>query len=181
MSVYISLLRAINVGGSKIISMDILCDIFTGLGFTYVRTYLQSGNVVFESSEQDRSLLVKQIESRIERICGYQVNVFIRQAHDLQHILANNPFLEMVNGEPNKLHVSFLYQTPLEAAWSKLVVPNNIPDKFARGDMAIYLYFPNGFAKAKITSIYLEKTLGVPITNRNWNTVNALYQMANES
>ncbi len=181
MNVYISLLRGINVGGSKILSMDTVCDIYAGIGFTHIHTYLQSGNVIFVSPQDDRSQLAGQIESRIKQICGFHVDVFIRQAHDFQSIITHNPFLDQLNADPSKLHVSFLYQALDEASWSKLVVPADIPDKLARGDLAIYLYYPNGVAKAKISTSYLEKVLGVSMTNRNWNTVNALFQMALES
>ena len=181
MNVYISLLRGINVGGTKILSMDTVCDIYAGLGFTHIRTYLQSGNVIFVNPLVNRSQLAGQIEACINQICGFHVDVFIRQGQDFQSIITHNPFLTQLNLDPTKLHVSFLYQAVEEAAWSKLVVPADIPDKLARGDLAIYLYYPNGVAKAKISTSYLEKALGVSMTNRNWNTVNALYKLALES
>ncbi len=180
MSTTISLLRGINVGGSKILSMDALCEIYSGLGFSCVRTYLQSGNVLFNSPASDEAELANQIESRIELVCGFRVEVFIRQPGDFQAIVANHPFAHQAGAEAGMLHVSFLYRQPAESAWTKLVLPRDIPDKFARGDKEIYLYYPNGFARAKLTTAYLEKALGVPLTNRNWNTVNALYKMSLE-
>ncbi len=178
MTVYISLLRGINVGGSKVLSMDTLCELYIGLGYHHVRTYLQSGNVVFHSPMVDQSSLVSQIESAIQRLCGYSVQVFIRQPQDVQPILQNNPFLARKDVDASKLHVAFLYRAPAEAAWSQLSIPHNIPDQLVRRAMEIYLYYPNGFSKAKISTAYLEKVLGVPITARNWNTVNALYKIA---
>jgi uncharacterized protein (DUF1697 family) len=180
MTVYISLLRGINVGGSKILSMDTLCELYVGLGFSHIRTYLQSGNVIFDSHEEDQLQLARQIESKIEQAFNFHVNVFIRQVQELQHIITGNPFLGQVQADTNKLHVSFLYTLPAETAWSKLVIPANIPDKLVRGDMVIYLYYPNGYARAKISTSHLEKLLGAPITNRNWNTVIALYKIADE-
>ncbi len=180
MNTYISLLRGINVGGSKILSMDTLCDIYSGLGFSYVRTYLQSGNVVFRSPTRDEAQLANQVEGRIELVCGFRVDVFIRQPENFQAIIAHHPFAHLAGAEPGMLHVSFLYRLPEEAAWTDLAIPHDIPDKFARGEREIYLYYPNGFARAKLTTAHLEKALGVPLTNRNWNTVNALYKMAVE-
>ncbi len=180
MSVYISLLRGINVGGSKLVSMDILCDLYSSLDFSPVRTYLQSGNVIFSSKLTDRALLTSQIETRIEQLCGFHVTVFIRNDADFERILAGNPFPDQGKRDPGRLHVSFLYHAPVETAWKKLDLPSDIPDKLARGDQAIYLYFPNGSAKSRISTSYLERVLGVPITDRNWNTVNALYRMALE-
>ena len=180
MSVYISLLRGINVGGARIISMGALCELYSGLGFTRIRTYLQSGNVVFESPLKDQSQLGDHIEASIEQMYGYRVTVFMRDAQDFGRIIAGNPFQEEARSDPARLHVSFLYHDPPEAAWGKLDLPAGIPDRLARGDRAVYLYYPNGAAKTKIPSSYLEKALGVPITDRNWNTVNALYRLATE-
>jgi len=150
------------------------------LGFAQVITYLQSGNVVFESPATDPSRLAKRIEGGIEQALGYSVPVFIRQPKQLEQILANNPFLVEGMKDTKMLHVSFLYRPAGDTALSKLVFPEGIPDKFARGDSVIYLYYPNGYAKARISNAFLEKALGVPLTNRNWNTVNALYRMAIE-
>ncbi len=108
------------------------------------------------------------------------MDVFIRQPGEFQAIIASHPFVHLAGADASKLHVSFLYRLPDKSAWTKLVIPRDIPDKFARGDKEIYLYYPNGYAKAKLTTAYLEKALGVPLTNRNWNTVNALYKMAME-
>ena len=178
MSVYISLLRAINVGGSKIISMDTLCELYAGLRFSHVRTYLQSGNVVFASFQENLPGIATQIEARIEQVCGYHVQVFIRQVNDFQQILTHNPFLNQPEVDTSRLHVAFLYQVPSEAAWDRLVVPQDIPDKLARGSSTIYLYTPNGFSKAKISTSSLEKILATSLTIRNWNTVTALYKIA---
>ncbi len=180
MNAYISLLRGINVGGSKILTMDTLCDIYAGLGLSRARTYLQSGNVVFTSPSDDQSQLANQIESHIQLLCGFHVDVFIRQPSDFQAIIANHPFVHQPGADASKLHVAFLYRLPDESAWNNLAIPQDIPDKLAHGDREIYLYYPNGFAKAKLTTAHLEKALGVPLTNRNWNTVNALYKMALE-
>ena len=177
MSVYVSMLRGINVGGIKQIRMDTLRGIYEEAGFSKVRTYVQSGNVVFESSEQDPFGLEKRIEAQIEQICGFSIPVFIRQAHELQKILTGNPFLYDRNEDPSKLHITFLHQAPLETAWSKLVAPSGILDESSRGELAVYLYCPNGYGKTKLTNGFFERILGVSVTTRNWNTVNALYKM----
>jgi uncharacterized protein (DUF1697 family) len=180
MSAFISMLRGINVGGQKKINMETLREIYVKAGFAKVRTYVQSGNVVFESTQEDPSVLSKRIEFHIEQTCGYAVPVFIRKAHELQEILAGNPFLNGRNEDPSKLHVTFLYQSLLETVWSKLVTPRDIPDEFARGEFAIYLFCPNGYGKTKLSNSFFERKLGVLATTRNWKTVNALYKMAIE-
>lgn len=178
MSTFISMLRGINVGGQKRLRMESLRRIYADSGFTNVRTYVQSGNVVFESSEQAQTVVAKSIEANIEQTCGFAVEVFIRQLHELQRILAGNPFLNDRNEDPSKLHVTFLYQTPPKDAWGKLTPPGGTPDEFAPEEMAIYLFCPNGYGKTKLSNSFFERKLGIPTTTRNWNSVNALYKMA---
>ncbi len=178
MNTYISLLRGINVGGSKPVSMETLREIYAGLGFSHVRTYLQSGNVVFAAPQSDQAQMAGQIEASIEQRCGFKVEVFIREPSDFQSIIAHNPFLQQRDVDTSKLHVSFLYRAIDEAKWGKLAIPNPIPDQLARGESVIYLYYPNGYSRSKISTSYLEKALGAPLTNRNWNTVNAVYKLA---
>lgn len=180
MSAFVSMLRGINVGGQKQIRMQTLRGIYEELGFTRVRSYVQSGNVIFESMEQDPSFLMKQIESRIELKCGFPVPVFIRQVHELGRILTGNPFIIDRNEDTSKLHVTFLYQAPPDTVWSKLVTPSDAPDEFAQGEMAIYLYCPNGYGKTRLSNSFFEQKLGVLVTTRNWNTVNALYDLVME-
>jgi uncharacterized protein (DUF1697 family) len=145
-----------------------------------VRTYVQSGNVVFESQAVSRSELVKCIESRIEQSCGYYVEVFVRQADELQRILMGNPFLTIRNEDPGKLHVSFFYQAASEAKLRELTAPSGIIDEFSIGEMTVYLFCPNGYGKTKLSNSFFERKLGLPVTTRNWNTVNALYRMAED-
>jgi uncharacterized protein (DUF1697 family) len=176
MSIFISMLRGINVGTQKRMSMETLRGIYIDLGLEHVSTYVQSGNVVFESNDQ--SGLVNRIEAQIEQSCGYITEVFIRQAEELKRILACNPFLNDRNEDPNKLHVTFYYRPPSETMLSKLTAPAGTTDEFAVAEMAVYLYCPNGYGKTKLSSSYFERRLGIPVTTRNWNTVNALYKMA---
>jgi len=180
MSVYISLLRGINVGAQKMIRMESLRTTYEGLGLTHVRTYVQSGNVVFECPEEDPFRLARRIEIGLEHAYGDEVPVFIRQPEQLQQILANNPFLNDRHEDPSKLHVSFLYHIPSEPWWSELVPPRDIADEFARGELAIYLFCPNGYGNTRLSNSFFERKLGMPVTTRNWNTVNTLYSMTIE-
>ena len=177
MSKYISMLRGINVGGEKKLRMETLREIYQSAGFWNIRTYLQSGNVMFETAESDLSGLTTVIETLVEETCGYPVKVFIRIPSEFTQILLNNPF---VNTEKNKLHVTFLYQIPPATAWEKLIIPSGIPDKFEQGNQDIYLYCPNGYGSTKISNSFFERKLGVATTTRNWNTVQALYRLSEE-
>jgi uncharacterized protein (DUF1697 family) len=178
MSTFVSMLRGINVGAQKRLRMETLRDIYKELGFRNIRTYVQSGNVVFESTEQDQSALVKRIEKQIAQTCGFPVEVFMRQAQDIQRLLAGNPFLNERNEDPSKLHVTFLSRIPSEPWWSEMLPPRDIIDEFARGELVIYLFCPNGYGKTRLSNSFFERKLGVLTTTRNWNTVNALYKMA---
>jgi uncharacterized protein (DUF1697 family) len=180
MSIFISMLRGINVGSQKRLRMETLRGIYEDLGFTNIRTYVQSGNVVFESPEQDQRGLTRRIEAHIEQTCGYHVEVFIRQVDELERILAGNPFLNDRNEDPGKLHVTFFYQSPSKTVLCKLTTPSGTIDKFALGEMAIYLFCPNGYGKTKLSNGFFERKLGISVTTRNWNTVNALFKMALE-
>ena len=181
MGIYVSLLRGINVGGQKKLPMVTLRQIYQDLGFSGIKTYLQSGNVVFESPQTDQAVLTKQIEASIEQSCGYAVLVFVRSKDEVLRIASNNPFLSDKNIDYRKLHVTFLYQIPAETTWSKVVLPENIPDQYARGETVIYLHYPNGYARSKLPASFFEKVLGVPLTDRNWNTVSALPRMVTGS
>lgn len=177
MSLSVSMLRGINVGGQKMIRMETLREIYQGLGFTKVRSYVQSGNIIFESIERNQTILAKRIEAQIEQTCGYHVSVFIRQAQELKETLTGNPFINDRNEDPRKLHVTFLYHVPSEPWWSEMATPRDTADEFARGERSIYLFCPNGYAKTKLSNSYFERKLGMPVTTRNWNTVNALFKM----
>jgi uncharacterized protein (DUF1697 family) len=158
--------------------METLRGIYIDLGLEHVSTYVQSGNVVFESNDQ--SGLVSRIESQIEQSCGYNVEVFIRQQEELQRILAGNPFLNDRNEDPSKLHVTFYYQSPSETDLSKMAAPGGTTDEFTLGEMVVYLYCPNGYGKTKLSNSFFERKLGIPVTTHNWNTVNALYKLVVE-
>ena len=160
--------------------METLHGIYMELGFNNVRTYVQSGNVVFEALEHDQRELNRRIEAHIEQTTGFLVKVFIRQAGDIQRLLAGNPFFKDRNEDPSKLHVTFFYQHPPDTVLSKLTPPNGITDEFAPGEMAVYLFCPSGYGKTRLSNGFFERKLGIPVTTRNWNTVHAFYEMAVE-
>ncbi len=158
--------------------METLRQVYAQAGYTNIRTYMQSGNVVFDSPLDEPGTMAALIEQQIERECGYDVKVFIRTPAQFQSILDRNPFVADKNVDTSKLHVAFLYREPDAAAWSKLTPPAGIPDKFQRGEMVIYTCHSNGYGRSKLAAAFFERGLGVAITDRNWNTVNALYEMA---
>ncbi len=178
MSVFISLLRGINVGGQKKIRMVELTSLYQSLALVNAKSYLQSGNVLFESSDQDTSRIALLIEAGIEQNFGYAVSVLVRETHYFQGITDSNPFLKGRNEDTANLYVTFLYGSPSKATLSKLHVANEESDEFYVGDNAIFLYCPTGYGRTRISNNFFERKLKMPATTRHWNTVTALYRLA---
>ena len=174
------MLRGINVSGQKKMRMAELQGLYETLGLVNIETYVQSGNVVFDCPEPDASKLREIIEAQIEGSFGYQVSVFIRDVEDFRRIIDSNPFLRQKKEDPDKLHVTFLYEAPSPAALDTLKAPEGETDEFNRGEKEIILFSPNGYGRTKLSNSFFERKLGVPATTRNWRTVNALYDMANK-
>jgi uncharacterized protein (DUF1697 family) len=179
MAIYVSLLRGVNVGGHRKVRMAELTALYASLGFSNVRSYLQSGNLVFESQESDRARLIAMLETEIENRLGYPVTVILRDAGDLQRIYANNPFLTTRSEDPRKFHVMFLAKPPSPTDLDRLTAPENVADEFSVAGLEIYLFYPNGAGRSKLASTFFERNLKVETTTRNWNTITALYNLTN--
>lgn len=181
MKTYISMLRGINVSGQKKIRMADLNDLYKSMNFANIKTYVQSGNVVFGSGENDSEKLAQEIETEIAKNYGYPVSVFIRTAEDFNRILQNNPFLNERKAEPAKLHVTFLNRIPSDLEISNFKPPvNSGDDEFSFGEQEIYVYCPNGYGRTKLNNNFFERKLNIPATTRNWKTVNTLFEMGLE-
>lgn len=180
MNTFISMLRGINVSGQKKIRMEELRNLYQSLNLVNVETYVQSGNVVFDSTWPDASELAGLIEAQIEGSFEYSVPVFVRNTHDFQRIVHGNPFLNERDEDPAKLYVTFLYNTPSESRLSSLAIPDNETSEYSIGEDEIFLFCPDGYGRTKLSNSFFERKLGVLATTRNWKTVNALYKMANE-
>ena len=173
---YVALVRGINLGSRKRVSMPDLRKLFTSLGAEDVTTYVQSGNVVFKSSEGARKLTAA-IERRIRRDLGLTVTVLVRTQPQLAKVLAGNPFAKRVK-DPTKLHVTFLAEKPARSRVSDLDPERAGPDELRVVGQEVYLHCPNGYGRSKLTNAYFEKELGVRATTRNWRTVTKLAELA---
>lgn len=178
MNTFISMLRGINVSGQKKIRMQELRALYRSLGLDNVRSYVQSGNVIFDTPESDPAKLAGAIQNQIQQTFGYAVPVFIRTPADFQRIIAGNPFLNGRNEDPAKLYVTFLYQLPSPEKLNTLAAPNQSSDEFVIGEQEIFLYCPTGYGRTKLSNQFFEKKLQVPATTRNWKSVNALHTLA---
>ena len=172
------MLRGINVSGQKKIKMADLRALYESLGFDNVQSYLQSGNVIFDSSEGDRTKLAMMIEDAIHNEYGYEVAIFIRTVADFQQIIDTNPFLHGRDEDPTKLYVSFLMQRPSDAKLSALTVPEKSADEFVVAGDVIFVFCPNGYGRTKLSNNFFERKLQVAATTRNWRSVNALLEIA---
>ena len=172
---YVALLRGINVGGKNKLPMAELRDIFAAAGCGAVKTYIQSGNVVFEASH-DLAVRVPAIVSEaIRERFGYETAVVVRSGDEIRRVAASNPF--DTSGDPRFLQVAFLEDTPGDEAVSRLDPQRSPPDAFEAKGRHVYLHYPNGVARSKLTNEYLSSRLGTASTMRNWRTVLTLLKM----
>lgn len=181
MSILVSLLRGVNVGGHRIIKMDALRALYESLRLQNCKTYVQSGNVVFEAKERNLPALAQRIEAAIENSYGFRPHVILRSAAELRAVLNANPFAERNEIHPSKLLVLFLARELTAETQISLAKIKTDPEELVVIGQEIYIYFPNGMGKSKLPMARIEKTLKVPVTGRNWNTVNKLLEMAEAS
>jgi uncharacterized protein (DUF1697 family) len=184
MKIFISLLRGINVSGQNMIKMPELKRLYDSLCMVNVETYIQSGNVVFESAEKDPAVLTWSIEAEIGRAFGLDVKVILRNRDRFKQIINNNPYLNQSHEDPEKLYVTFLSDKPSEFSIKERQAPYLLEtdegDEFMAYDQEIYLFCPHGYGKTKFSNAFFEKKLHVSATTRNWKTVRALFEMANQ-
>jgi uncharacterized protein (DUF1697 family) len=178
MSVYIAMLRGVNVGG-KSLKMDALRAMFEALGFPGARTYVQSGNVVFKATGA-AGPLAKRIADRIQKDFGLEVPVMLRTAQELAKVTRANPFLKEKGIDLTKLHVTFLTDPPTKAGIAKMEGLPAGPDRARVLGREVYLHCPKGYGISKLSNNALEKAFGIRATTRNWNSVNQLLVMGLE-
>jgi uncharacterized protein (DUF1697 family) len=179
MMTYIAMLRGINVGRGKVVKMERLRASFAAVGFGEVRTYAQSGNVVFQSER--KSELTRTIEAKIQYDFGFTVPVLIKTSKELAQLVRDNPLLRVKGIDVSKLHVTFLSDAPPKTAARVLEDLATTGERFRILNREIYLYCPDGYGISKLTNNTIEKKFSLVATTRNWRTVNALLEMADSS
>jgi len=178
MTTCIALLRGINVGGRNSVKMEALRGIFERLGFHDVRTYVQSGNVVFGALHTED--LSHRIEEGLRDSVGLPVTVLVRTAPELTQIMVANPFLGESGVEPAKLYVTFLARQPAPSGWEALRALPAGKDRCHGVGREVYLHCPDGYGRTKLSNTALERVLATSATTRNWATVGRLVEMARE-
>ena len=174
METYIALLRGINIGGHKMVSMPRLEEIFKEMEFKNVRTYIQSGNVIFEYRKTDQKNLAMKIETSILKSLGFDVSVIIRNRGEILHVLENNPFLTKRNEDINRLFVTFLNEEPKPDDIKKVQEGDFDSDEFIVSGKEIYGFCPDGYGRTKLNTNFFEKKFKTTATARNWKTVQKL-------
>jgi uncharacterized protein (DUF1697 family) len=177
MPTYVAMLRGINVGSGKIVRMERLRASFEALGFDGVRTYVQSGNVVFESEQKSATGLSKKIEEKIQRDFRFAVPVLLKTSKEMEQIVSDNPLVKEKGIDYSKLHVTFLSDAPPKTAAKALEPLATGHERFRILNREIYLYCPEGYGRTKLSNTAIEKKLFVVATTRNWRTVNTLLEM----
>lgn len=178
MSTYIALLRGINVGGNKLIKMQELKAMFAELQYENVRTYIQSGNVVFESEESSGSRLSEVISQRIQETFGFGVPVIIRSLEELEAVIAGNPFPLTEQEEFKRLYVSFLAAAPSAEALELIRPYEEGADRVRMVGKEMYTYYEVSVSESPLFKVQFDKLLGTTLTARNWNTLGKVTALA---
>jgi len=178
MNKYISILRGINVGGSKKILMADLKSLFEKLEFLNIQTYIQSGNVIFDSAQKRTNAILEQkIQKAISETFGFDVPVIIRTVEELTESIANNPFWKEKDADIDRLHLTFLKELPSKEKLDKLKTLTFGPDRFEIIGKNAFIFCSAGYSDSKLTNQFFENKLGTSATTRNWKTVIKLHEL----
>ncbi len=172
----LALLRGINVGGKNVLPMKDLTQIFLDAGCSDVRTYIQSGNVIFRAAPRLLDSLPDGITRGIAGRFGYQIPVVLRTDKQLAEAISKNPFVKP-GADVKPLHVLFLADLPSAEGIARLDPDRSRPDAFVVNNREVYLHLPNGVADTKLTNSYFDSKLATVSTGRNWATVLKLLEL----
>lgn len=176
---WIVLLRGINVSGQKKIVMAELRELLTTWGFANVVSYIQSGNLILDAeAKATRVEIEKAIAQLIESNYGFEVSVFAFRADWLRQVIAENPYLEEVGIEQKQLYLTILDRVPNREDIARLERFETGVDEYILNGSVIYLRYPNGAGKAKLTNNLIEAKLRLRATSRNWNTTKKLLELS---
>jgi uncharacterized protein (DUF1697 family) len=178
MAVVIAMLRGVNVGGYQKIKMEELRTLCGSLELRDAQTYIQSGNVVFREDSAEPGTLARRLEDGIEKTFGFRPDVMVRTPSELRKVIAKNPFAGRSGIDPSRLLVSFMASAPTPQARDKVLALPCDPEELRIQGRELYVYYPNGMARPKISMARIEKVLQRSATGRNLNTVLKLMAMA---
>jgi uncharacterized protein (DUF1697 family) len=178
MKTFICLLRGINVGGKHLLPMKELRALLVSKGLYNVRTYIQSGNVVFQSEVEDATQLSEAVSATIQAKFGFKPQSLILTSEEFEEALAANPFPE-AGSDPKSLHLYFMAASALNPNLAELEGLKKDNERFQLLDRVFYLHAPDGIGRSKVAA-KIEKSLGQPVTARNWRSVTKIMILAQE-
>ena len=179
---YISILKGINVGGHHRILMEDLKKLFSALNLCNAVTYIQSGNVVFNTGKEDfPSGIAEKIALKIKEKYGFEVPLIVRTIQQWKNIVSKNPFLVKKNADPEKCYVVFFFEKPDDNYIEKIKDIKFVPDEFVITEQEAFLYIPGQYHESKLSCDFFEKNLKVKASCRNWKTVLALEALAEKN
>ncbi len=180
MTIHIALLRGVNVGGRQPVAMSDLRDLLAELGFADARSLLQSGNLVFRSDARSAAGLERMLELEAGKRLGLHTDFLVRTAKEWKEVVARNPFRKEAERDPSHLVVMFLKSATnvkdVKAAQTAIAGPEII----SADGRQVYIVYPSGIGRSRLSNTFLERKLGIRGTARNWNTVIKLAALANE-
>jgi uncharacterized protein (DUF1697 family) len=168
MKTFLSLIRGVNMGNRNRVKMNALMAMYEAMGFHQVRTCLQSGNVIFQSTVKNKRELEKMISVQIATLFCFDTDVIVLDTGDLNKIVQNKPF------EDNGLHITLLSRKPHSINIDIIDSKCSENERYKIVGKTIYLYMPDGYAGTKINNNFFEKTLNVRATTRTWKTMKIL-------
>jgi len=173
----IALLRAVNVAGSGMVSMEALRDLLGKMRFADVRSVIQSGNLVFRTRSGDNGALERRLESEVARTLGLRTEIFVRTAPEWTDVVRQNPFPEMAKRDPGHLVLTVLRESPPPSAWDALRSAIRGREEVRGIGRQAYFVYPDGTGRSTLTPALIERKLGTRGTSRNWNTVTRLERL----
>lgn len=173
---YVALLRGINVTGNTMIKMADLRAMFERLGFKQVVSYINSGNLAFDTKKVSEVRLAAKIEAAVEKHVAKPVQVMVRQQKEIESVLANNPFEGQYKSH-KEMHVLFLKEEIPKDRIAELRAATPKEERFVAKGREMYLHLPMGVAESMMGRGLIEKKLKIPVTARNWRTVLRLAEL----
>jgi uncharacterized protein (DUF1697 family) len=167
----VALLRSINLGSHKKVAMDDLREVFSELGFSDVRSFLQTGNVIFRSQSRTTANLERLLETEVDQRLALQTAFFVRTGDEWKSVVSHNPFREEARRDPAHLVVVFLKDASDANQVKALQAAITGRERVAAHGKQAYIVYPDGIGRSRVTSSLIERKLATRGTGRNWNTV----------
>lgn len=179
MKTFIALLRGINVGGHRKIKMADVKRLHETMGHKNIVTYLQTGNVIFDCTSNDSQTLARNLEQAYDKEFRFFPDVIIRSTKDFADAADKCPFPLTAGRQAKFLHLISLSAVPDSAAIGKLSAHDGPEEKQVIEDN-LYVYYTDGSGTSKLNLGFIERTLKVKGTARNWNTVSKLLELTEQ-